>query len=177
MPHKMFTNECCGGGGWIGTPQPCGCPTSRVRSAWHWGMYEAMGRYSSYTGVLPTGPHRRLTDRLLDFVTLGCVACRGRGIVAAADGDALSACSRCAGFGRLPGPDSPQLAAMREQVLREFPNACGAVALKKPSARVLAPPDVPTWQRRSSAAPPRDPVVWDRTPLDTRRPVLQRARD
>jgi|RhiMetdeSRZDD1v2_1073273.scaffolds.fasta_scaffold11590_8 hypothetical protein len=182
MPEKRFSNECCSPGEWTNAPKSCSCANPRIRTRWERGasgMAWAMSRYGRRTGLQSFGPHRKLADKLLKRIERRCETCDGSGLVDApsSGGSRCVDCAACEGHGWLPRCDSLELAAMREQVLREFPNACGAVALKKPPARVLSPPDVPTWQRRSSAAPPLDPVVWDRMPLDMRRPVLQRARD
>lgn len=116
-------NACCSTGVWTGSPQPCGCPDPILRSQWMLTMHESMTRYQLHYGLKPIGPHRVLALPLPEgFVTPSCSQCDG-GLIEGDGGDTWAICPSCFGFGGGALPDSAEVAALREKVLRDFPDA------------------------------------------------------
>ena len=123
MPTKRYANVCCSPDEWSVAPKPCSCANRRVRTRWWPSMIARMGLYQTRTGLKPIGPHRPLADALFRGVTQTCPQCDGDGYIDADDGHSYTDCPACDGLGHLPPPGSPEMTAIREQVLRHFPDA------------------------------------------------------
>lgn len=104
--------------------EPCNCGLCGQPfrfDGWHLTMHEAMARYQHVYRLRPIGPHRALAERLLDPVREDCRTCERRGLVTY--DEAWRVCQGCRGIGGHWTVDAGVVEQIREQVLREFPDA------------------------------------------------------
>jgi len=93
----------------------CGIVAGPLR--WMLSTVERMCMYSTYFGFPPSGKHRRVADHLWAEFGMVCAACEGTGGVPPVLLDEWQQCRACAGHGRLPAPNSPQMRELREIVI------------------------------------------------------------
>lgn len=99
------------------------CPECGVRGrfdGWKVSLIERMGMYQRRTGMKPMGPHRVLTDLLLDPMLKECDHCQGDGVVTLAD-ESWSICPRCQGLMFVRTVDAALYDETRRRIAREFP--------------------------------------------------------
>jgi hypothetical protein len=99
------------------------CGKAGVFAGWHYERLEAMAIYQNQYGLKPTGPHRKLADRLFGQVAVRCVDCEGRGLLESTKAPGFTACRLCRGSGSLLQLDAMEFDAIRSTVLASFPSA------------------------------------------------------
>jgi len=96
-------------------------------------MFESMAWYQKLHGLKPIGPHRPLADRLFEGTSRQCDACSGRGYIDAPGGRTFEVCSHCDGAGYVSTISAERRAALRAQVLAEYPDAAVPSDLPNPA--------------------------------------------
>src|SRR5262249_20609951 len=125
MPLRRWKHLCgCGGKGAlyvVPNCERCGVPGEYV--GWDWSMHEAMGRYQSWYGFKPIGPHRKLVDELFGPRVVRCSTCGGSGLKDIDSGQAYGVCDSCAGDGRLFDGSESEFERLRQEVLARYPDS------------------------------------------------------
>ncbi len=134
MPQKFWKHQCPGRSPYlVGSPRACACGGPMIYDGWHSGKSEAMAWFQKMHGLKPVGPHRPLHGRLVAGTTTSCDACAGRGYFDAANGLTFAVCSQCDGAGYRSTISAEQRAALRAQVIAEFPEAAARSDLPHPA--------------------------------------------
>ena len=123
MPGKMWKHA-CRTGVVLQSSEICPvCGEVGQYDGWHYGMYEAMGRYQRLYRLKPIGPHRHLADQFFDDATFACPMCSGRGLVDVDTGEGYAECSVCEGSGLLVRLSAEEFETRRRDVLSVYPEA------------------------------------------------------
>ena len=125
MPGKMWKHACRNERGlvWQSSEICPVCGEAGQYDGWHYGMYEAMGRYQRLYRLNPIGLHRKMADQLFDDATFACPMCSGRGLLDVDGGEGCTECSICEGTGRLVRLSAEEFDARRREVLSVYPEA------------------------------------------------------
>jgi len=86
------------------------------------GMHHAMDRYMRTRRIKPLGPHRQLTDKLLDELRERCRACDGWGVLRQRTAGARD-CPHCEGGGGVWTCSEEELEAAYRQIEEAFPGS------------------------------------------------------
>ncbi len=76
-----------------------------------------------FYGLKPMGPHRALVAKLFATAVESCPACDGDGAITLGEDDPYTPCRWCAGTGRMATRSPEEFEALRQRVLKEFPDA------------------------------------------------------
>ena len=98
------------------------CPHCGKRGrfdGWSPSMVEAWCDYQRRTGMKVLGPHRPLTDKLLEPHVSNCSRCGGGGIVRTRG----TRCPTCKGVGYVADCSQEELEMIRRKILAKYPNA------------------------------------------------------
>ncbi len=125
MPGRMWKHACRKWRGmvWQSSEICPDCGEVGQYDGWHYGMYEAMGRYRRLYGLKPIGLHRKMADRLFDGATFACPLCSGRGLRDADTVEGYVACGLCNSIGRLVRLTVEEFHMRRDEVLAVYPDA------------------------------------------------------
>jgi hypothetical protein len=123
MPHRMWSHSCCGQRHASPAEFCPACGRPGLDQGMQLTLREKMAAYQNVHGLKPIGPHRKLADRLHAGARRKCDTCGGCGLLVTNFEDLCLVCETCGGIGSvLPGGRADE-AVIREQVLREFPDA------------------------------------------------------
>src|SRR5512139_40684 len=90
---------------------------------WNYSHREVMGHYHSRTGLKPLGPHRPLADELFKPYWQTCPKCKGAGLIDTDYGESWKSCPVCGGDMVLFTGNAAQREAIRQKILRKYPEA------------------------------------------------------
>ena len=123
MPQKIYRHPCKHGRRQM--PVCPGCGALGVYDGWGYSVTEMMCRYVRRRGLRRDGPHKKYADALLADAFCRCLRCQGRGTLITPD-ESYRPCPRCHGDGVRPTLPLPEIDALRERVLKRYPEArCG----------------------------------------------------
>jgi hypothetical protein len=159
MPHPLWRHTCGGTHLLIRSPICSTCGNEGEFHGWRLSVHESMARYQYVYGLKPIGPHRQVADDLLFDLRAPCPRCLWDGIITVEGGGTWRMCPVCEGTGGFWTPPDEQVEAVRQEILKQFPDAAArslpgfvsvGVVLDLGSNEIVAVP------RREREAGPRE---------------------
>jgi hypothetical protein len=182
MPNKMWRHD----DGRL-TGRDCDesgddCVERNVFAGWHLGMHESMARYQYSYGLKPIGPHRRMADELLGALRTRCARCDYRGILDIDGGVTWSPCPVCEATGGFWTASDEEVAAVRADILKTYPDAAAPpvrflgvpLALAVPTNTMVDLRDIPL-RRAAFPRPRRKPTRRSGSPKTLSGADVERA--
>ena len=99
------------------------CGSGTEFDGWHYIAHERMANHQIRYGTKPMGPHRPREFALFDGIVTNCTVCDGYGLLNDIDKRTAIHCAKCEGLGSLVNCTPKEFEAIRQNVLKEFPDA------------------------------------------------------
>jgi hypothetical protein len=162
MPQPIWKHMCRGREVHASAAHCRTCGRRGRFTGWRLTFAESLARYQYVHGLVPTGSHRALADRLFVHGRTICERCDGHGVLGE-HGCSWRACPWCEGTGGFWTLDMDTVSAIRRTVIERYPESAAPIA----GIRFLTASPVLDLETGAMANAPSGSSAADRPPYRT----------